>query len=332
MTPCHDNSQYVRLPPMMWNRATKTSLGITFFLALIWTSVIRAQAPASNAQTQTLKVDVDRVLVNVTVSDSLGRMVTGLQQENFQVWEDKVEQKVEYFSSEDTPLSIGLIFDATGSMSVKISTARDAAATFLKMGNPEDEYFLVTFSQQARLAEDFTTDISRLQNRLLFTPAKGLTPLFDAVYLGLDKMKRATNKRRALLLITDGEDNHSRYSFSDIKEFARERDVQIFAIGIVSPFGELAQGKTGRAIIEDLVQITGGRAFFPYSVSELEDICTKIGVELKNQYVLGYHSTNEAKDGKWRKIRLKINAPKVLPNLSVRGKSGYYAEMSSAKP
>jgi len=283
-------------------------------------------------KTQTLKVDVDRVLVNVTVSDSLGRMDTGLQQENFQVWEDKVEQKVEYFSSEDTPLSIGLIFDATGSMSVKISTARDAAATFLKMGNPEDEYFLVTFSQQARLAEDFTTDISRLQNRLLFTPAKGLTPLFDAVYLGLDKMKRATNKRRALLLITDGEDNHSRYSFSDIKEFARERDVQIFAIGIVSPFGELAQGKTGRAIIEDLVQITGGRAFFPDSVSELEDICTKIGVELKNQYVLGYHSTNEAKDGKWRKIHLKINAPKVLPNLSVRGKSGYYAEMSSAKP
>jgi Ca-activated chloride channel family protein len=253
-------------------------------------------------------------------------MVTDLGREHFQLWEDKVEQKIEYFSAEDIPLSIGLIFDATGSMKDKISTARDAATTFLKTGNPEDDYFLVTFSQRAQLAQDFTSDITRLQDRLLFTPAKGLTPLFDAVYLGLDTMKSASNKRRALLLITDGEDNHSRYSFADIKEFAKERDVQIFAIGIVNPSGELSMGKTGRAIIEDLVNITGGRAFFPDSVYELEDICTKIAVELKNQYVLGYHSTNEAKDGKWRKIRLKVNPPKGISNLSVRGKSGYYAE------
>jgi len=287
---------------------------------------ILAQKPSSTAKTQTLKVDVDLVLVNATVSDSQGRMVTDLGREHFQLWEDKVEQKVEYFSAEDIPLSIGLIFDATGSMKDKISTARDAATTFLKTGNPEDDYFLVTFSQRAQLAQDFTSDITRLQDRLLFTPAKGLTPLFDAVYLGLDTMKSASNKRRALLLITDGEDNHSRYSFADIKEFAKERDVQIFAIGIVNPSGELSMGKTGRAIIEDLVNITGGRAFFPDSVYELEDICTKIAVELKNQYVLGYHSTNEAKDGKWRKIRLKVNPPRGVSNLSVRGKSGYYAE------
>jgi Ca-activated chloride channel family protein len=316
---------------MKRNWTTKKNLGVALFFALICAAAARAQIPASNANTQTIKVDVDLVLVNATVSDPLGRMVTGLEKENFQLWEDKVEQKVEYFSNEDTALSIGLVFDATGSMSDKISTARDAATTFLKMGNPQDEFFLVTFSQQPRLEEDFTTDITRLQQRLLFTPAKGLTPLFDAVYLGLDKMKSASNKRRALLLITDGEDNHSRYSFGDIKEFAKERDVQIFAIGIVNPFGELAQGKTGRAIIEDLAQLTGGRAFFPGSVNELEDICTKIGVELKNEYVLGYHSTNESKDGKWRKIRLKINAPKGLPPLSVRGKSGYYAETLNSK-
>jgi Ca-activated chloride channel homolog len=317
---------------MIRNWTIEKSIGITLFLSLIFAGAVRAQSPSANANTQTLKVDVDLVLVNATVSDPLGRMVTGLEPGNFQLWEDKIEQKIEYFSNEDIPLSIGLIFDATGSMSDKISTARDAAVTFLKMGNPEDEFFLVTFSQQAQLAQDFTTDVSRIQNRLLFTPAKGLTPLFDAVYLGLDKMKASTNKRRALLLITDGEDNHSRYSFADIKEFAKERDVQIFAIGIVNPYGELAQGKTGRAIIEDLVEITGGRAFFPDSVAELQDICTKIGIELKNQYVLGYHSTNEAKDGKWRKIRLKINAPKGLPNLSIRGKSGYYAEtLNSSK-
>jgi Ca-activated chloride channel homolog len=308
------------------------SLIATIGLVLICTAVTRAQEPSQKTKNQTIKVDVDLVLVNATVSDPQGRMVTGLERENFQLWEDKIEQKIDSFSAEDTPLSIGLIFDSTGSMSDKISTARDAAVTFLKTGNPEDEYFLVTFSQDARLAEDFTTDISRLQNRLLFSPAKGLTPLFDAVYMGLDKMKSAGNQRKALLLITDGEDNHSRYSFGEIKELARERDVQIFAIGIVNPFGELSMGRSGRAIIEDLVQITGGRAFFPDSVYELEDICSKIAVELKNQYALGYHSTNEAKDGKWRKIRLKVNPPKGISGLSVRGKSGYYAEGSKAAP
>ena len=172
---------------------TVTSLITAFFLALACITVW-AQEPESRttARNQTLKIDVDLVLVNATVSDSLGRMVTGLERENFQLWEDKVEQKLEYFSGEDTPLSIGLIFDATGSMSDKLSTARDSAVTFLKTGNPEDEYFLVTFSQEARLVEDFTTDISRLQNRLLFTPAKGLTPLFDAVCLGLDVHERAS--------------------------------------------------------------------------------------------------------------------------------------------
>jgi len=194
---------------------------------------------------QTIKVDVDLVLVNATVSDSKGRMVTGLEQENFRIWEDKVEQKVEYFSSEDTPMSIGLIFDATGSMEDKISRARDAAVGFLRTGNPEDEFFLVTFSQSPRLAEGFTTDISRLQNHMLFTPAKGLTPLFDAVYLGLETMKSARNKRKALLVITGGEDNHSRYSFWDIKEFVKEQDVQIFVIGIVNSTGELAQNQDG---------------------------------------------------------------------------------------
>jgi Ca-activated chloride channel family protein len=310
----------------MWSQSAIGRLIVTLCLTWVCPAAIRAQELSSKMTKQTLKIDVDLVLVNATVSDSQGRMVTGLEREDLQLWEDKIEQKLDYFSSEDSPLSIGLIFDSTGSMSDKISTARDAAVTFLKTGNPEDEYFLVTFSQDARLAENFTTDISRLQNRLIFSPAKGLTPLFDAVYMGLDKMKSAAHKRRALLLITDGEDNHSRYSFRDIKEFIKEQDVQLFAIGIVNPFGELSRGRSGRAIIEDLVQITGGRAFFPDSVHELEDICSKIAVELRNQYVLGYHSTNDAKNGKWRKIRLKVNPPKGISGLSVRGKSGYYAE------
>ena len=317
---------------MTWSWMRTRSLVIALLLESACSVVILAQESSKKANNQTLKVDVDLVLVNATVSDAQGRMVTGLGPEHFQLWEDKIEQKIEYFSSEDTPLSVGFIFDATGSMSDKISTARDAATTFLKTGNPEDDYFLVTFSERAQLAQDFTTDISQIQNRLMFTPAKGPTPLFDAVYLGFDKMKSVNNKRKALLLITDGEDNHSLYSFADIKEFAKESDVQVFAIGIASPFGELNKGRTGRAMIEDLVQVTGGRAFFPDSIYDLEDICNKIAVELKNQYVLGYHSTNGEKDGKWRKIRLKVDPPKGKPNLSVRGKTGYYSETLSTRP
>jgi Ca-activated chloride channel family protein len=305
---------------------------ILFSLSFLCTTVIRAQERVTKDRNQTIKVDVDLVLVNATVSDSKGRMVTGLQQDNFRIWEDKVEQKVEYLSSEDSPMSIGLIFDATGSMADKISAARDAATSFLRVGNPDDEYFLVTFSQSPRLADGFTTDISRLQSHMIFTPAKGLTPLYDAVYLGLETMKSARNKRKALLLITDGEDNHSRYSFLDIKEFVKEQDVQIFVIGIVNPSGELGSDPGGRAIIEDLAQTSGGQAFFPDSADELEDICNKIALELRNQYVLGYHSTNETKDGKWRKIRVKINPPKGLPNLSVHSKNGYYAETLDIKP
>jgi Ca-activated chloride channel homolog len=303
---------------------------ITVF-ALLSAATVPTYASPSNDRDQTISVDVDLVLVNAAISDSKGRMVTGLQQENFRIWEDKVEQKVEYFSSEDTPMSIGLIFDATGSMADKISTARDAATSFLSVGNPDDEYFLVTFSQRATLVEPFTTDISRLQNHMLFTSAKGLTPLFDAVYLGLETLKKAKNKRKALLLITDGEDNHSRYSFADIKEFVKEQDVEIFVIGIVNPSGELAPGQSGRATIEDLAQISDGEAFFPESVDQLEDICNKIGLELRNQYVLGYRSTNTAKDGRWRKVRLKINPPKGISSLSVHAKNGYYAESLNIK-
>jgi Ca-activated chloride channel family protein len=278
-----------------------------------------------------LKVDVDLVLVNASVTDSLNRYVTSLEAQHFQIWEDKVEQKIEYFSSEDVPISIGIIFDVSGSMKDKIKTAQLAAGTFLKSGNPEDEHFLIEFANRPEVASDFTTDITKLQSKLIMTPAKGMTAMYDAVYLGLEKLKEGSNPKKALLLITDGEDNRSRYTFQNVKEFVKEQDVQIYGIGIVDDWNsQLGAGKTGRAMIEELADLTGGRAFFPDSVYELEDICTKIAVELKNQYVIGYHSTNEAKDGKWRKIRIKVNPPKGIPRLNVRAKQGYYAPMAEA--
>jgi Ca-activated chloride channel homolog len=301
-------------------------------LVLALSAIIKAQEPAAQKKDQTLKVDVDLVLVNATVTDPQNRYVTGLEPDHFQIWEDKVEQKIAYFTAEDVPISLGVIFDISGSMKDKISTARDAAVTFLKTGNPDDEYFLVEFANRPEVAEDFTSDVTKLQNRLIFAPAKGMTAMYDSVYLGLEKLKEGSNPKKALLLITDGEDNRSRYTFSNVKEFVKEQDVQIYAIGIVDAFNsQLGTGRSGRAMIEELADLTGGRAFFPDSVYELDDICTKIAVELKNQYVIGYESTNAAKDGKWRKLRLKVNPPQGLPRLNVRSKSGYYAPVGDAK-
>lgn len=283
----------------------------------------KSEKPQANS---TLKIDVDLTLVTATVTDSLNRYVSGLEAEHFQIWEDSVEQKIDTFTAEDVPISVGVIFDVSGSMKDKIATARQAANTFFKSGNPEDEYFLVAFANRPELAADFTTDIGKLQSKLILTPAKGMTAMYDSVYLGLEKLKEGTNPKKALLLITDGEDNRSRYTFQNVKEFVKEQDVQIYGIGIVDDWNsQLSAGKTGRAMVEELSEITGGRSFFPDSVYDLEDICTKIAVELKNQYVVGYHSTNGAKNGKWRKLRMKINPPKGIQRLNVRYKQGYYA-------
>ena len=318
----------------------KTWAVITFALLLALPALMVARAgrvqkqqaaSAEKTQDQTLKVDVDLVQVNATVTDSLNRYVSGLGQEHFQIWEDKFEQKIEYFSSEDVPVSIGMIFDVSGSMKDKLTTPRDAAVTFLKTGNPDDEYFLVEFANRPEVASGFTTDVSKLQSKIIFAPAKGMTAMYDAVYVGLEKLKEGNNPKKALLLITDGEDNRSRYTFQNVKEFVKEQDVQIYAIGISDEWNsQLGAGRTGRAMVEELADLTGGRAFFPDSVYELEDICTKIAIELKNQYVIGYHSTNAAKDGKWRKLRLKVNPPKGIQHLNVRAKAGYFAPTADA--
>jgi Ca-activated chloride channel family protein len=218
---------------------------------------------ADRTKQQVLKVDVDLVVVTATVTDPQNRYVTGLEQEHFTVMEDKIEQKIEYFSAEDVPLSVGIVFDVSGSMKDKLSIARDAAVTFLKTGNPDDEYFLVAFANKPEVVEDFTTDISRLQKQLIFAPAKGMTALYDSVYVGLEKLKDGTNSKKALLLITDGEDNRSRYTFSNVKEFVKEQDVQIYSIGIVNDWNsQLGSGRTGRALVEELSELTGGRSFF----------------------------------------------------------------------
>lgn len=273
-----------------------------------------------------LKVDVDLVLVPITVTDSRNRSVTGLQPGNFQLWEDKAEQEIQHVSTEDGPISVGIILDMSGSMKDKLEVARDAATTFLRTAlNRDDEFFFINFADRPRVAVDFTTEISRSSANLIGTDAKGMTALYDAVYAGLDKLRDAANARKFLLLITDGEDNHSRYTFSNIREYVKEQDVQIYAIGIVDPGNsQFAPDATGRARIEELTELTGGQSFFPNSLLELGDICFRIGVEIKNQYVIAYHSTNSTPDGKWRKLHVTAHV-KGSRDIHVRARSGYYA-------
>src|SRR5215467_7981490 len=269
-------------------------------------------AGLAHAAQRALYVDIVLILVIVAVMDSEGRPVTNLKADSFQIFEDKIEQKIRYFSSEAAPVSLGIIFDISHSMEKKLSFAKDAAVKFLETGTPDDEYFLVEFSNRAKIAEGFTSDITRLRDKLSLVPAQGNTALYDAVYLGLAQLKKGQNPKKALLLITDGEDNHSRYSRGDIREFVREADAQIYVIDL------------GRALVGDLAEMTGGHSYHA-SVGDLEDTCEKIALELKSQYVIGYESTNPNKDGKFRKVRVKATPPEGILKMSVRTRDGYYA-------
>jgi Ca-activated chloride channel family protein len=275
-----------------------------------------------------LHTDVDVALVNVTVTDPYNRLVTGLEPDNFRVFEDNAEQEVVSFSSEDVPISIGVIFDLSGSMSNKITKAREAAIQFFKTANPADEFFLVSFNERAELTSAFTNSVEDLQSRMMMTSPKGRTALLDAIYLGLSQMRGARNAKRALLILSDGGDNHSRYNESDIKRLVKEADTQLYAIGIFDPLGNRARTPeelNGPSLLTDITDMTGGRVFSVEKLEDLPDIATKIGMELRNQYVLGYHPSNKVHDARWRKIKIKLRAPKGLPPLSVYSKTGYYA-------
>ena len=276
----------------------------------------------------TIHYDVDLALINVTVTDPYNRLVTGLEPDNFRVFEDNIEQEVVNFSAEDVPISIGVIFDFSGSMSNKVGKAREAALQFFKTANPQDEFFLVSFNERAELTSAFTNSVEDLQSRMMLTAPKGRTALLDAIYLGLSQMRGAHNAKRALLILSDGGDNHSRYNESDIKRLVKEADTQLYAIGIFDPLGYRNRSPEelgGPSLLSEVTEMTGGRVFAVEKLDELPDIASKIGMELRNQYVLGYRPSNKAHDARWRKLKIKLRAPKGLPPLSVYSKTGYYA-------
>jgi VWFA-related protein len=275
-----------------------------------------------------IHVEVPLVLVPVSVIDPYNRFVTGLGKEHFEIYEDKDEQTIQHFSNEDVPLSAGLLFDASGSMSDKLDKARAAVMQFFRSSNPDDEFFLISFNDRPNQVAEFTQDEGELQNKLNFTEAKGRTSLLDAIYLGLHEMKKARHSRKVLLIFSDGGDNHSRYSEGDIKRAVREADVQIYAIGIYEPYSSRSRTPeelAGPSLLTEIAEMTGGRQFPVENPNDLPDIARKIGRELRNLYVLGYTPSNSDRDGKWRKIQVRLNPPRGLPPLQLFSKSGYYA-------
>jgi Ca-activated chloride channel family protein len=283
---------------------------------------------AELARGANLRIDTNLVLIPVSVTDPLNRFVTGLEREHFKIFEDKVEQSIAQFASEDAPLSVGLVFDTSNSMGAKLQKSRQAAAQFFKTANPEDEFFLIQFNDRPELVVPFTPNPEEIQNRLTFTQAKGRTALLDGIYLAMNQMKKARNPRKAILVISDGGDNSSRYTESEIKNLVREADVQLYAIGIFEAIG--ARGRTaeelsGPGLLNDLAEQTGGKHFAVENVNELPDVAAKIGIELRNQYLIGYSPKNQDRDGKYRKVQVKIVQPRGLPPLRPSWRQGYYA-------
>jgi Ca-activated chloride channel homolog len=305
------------------NAFIRVSTGIMAVAGLSLVFNLNGQTEKSSTE-RVFKAEVETVFVKVSVSDHLNRYVTGLEQEHFKIYEDKVEQTISHFSLEHAPVSVGIIFDVSASMkdNSNIKKAKKAIVRFLQSGNPEDEYFLVTFNQKTTLVQSFTSQSSSLQNEAALQKPGGRTALYDAVYMGLDQIKGAKNDKRALILVTDGEDNSSRYTSSEVREFAKESDVQIYGIGQEGALNY------GRSEITNIVSLTGGRAFFPRSFNELDYYIDLIHSELRNQYLLGYAPTNKVHDGKWRRIKVVLDAPKGLPKLMIHAKEGYYAPKS----
>ncbi len=273
------------------------------------------------------RVNVNLVLVPLTVTDPMDRLVTGLEKENFFVYEDNHPQAIQSFSTQDAPVSIGIIFDMSGSMADKIIRARDSILEFLKTSNPEDEYFVIGFNDRPELMEDFTSSPEKIEARLANVKAGHRTALLDAIYYGLDKMKEAKYPRKALLVVSDGGDNRSRYTESEVREVVKESDVQIYSIGIFDPEAATMEERMGPLLLNDISNTTGGRLFKVDDLSEMGDVAAKISAELRNEYVIGYSPTNQKHDGKWRKVKVRLVPPPGLPPLLVHARNGYYAPL-----
>jgi len=319
---------------MDWRRAVACLAGLVCLASLgAFGQVSVAPRPKAAADsgariTANLRVDTNLVLVPVSVCDPMNRPVTGLEKDHFKVFDNKVEQTVTHFAMDDEPLAVGLVFDTSGSMGPKLRRSRMAATAFFRTANPEDEFLLVEFNDTPRLLVPLTGDVSEIQNRLTFSQSKGRTALLDAIVLALHEMKKSAKSRKALLIISDGGDNCSRYTEGEVRNLVRENDVLIYAMGIYESSAARARSPeelAGPGLLNDLSEQTGGRQFAVEDMSEMPDIAAKIGIELRNRYVLGYAPTNTPRDGRYHHVQVKVIPPRGLPTLRAYWRLGYFA-------
>ncbi|HTS38802.1 MAG TPA: VWA domain-containing protein [Candidatus Solibacter sp.] len=272
-----------------------------------------------------IRTSVNLVLVPVSITDERNQPVIGLDQDNFQLFENKKPQAIKNFSNEDTPVSIGILVDTSGSMSYKLQRAREAVQQFCDAANPQDEFFLITFADTPELVSDFTTNTQQIASDLLTTRSRGQTSLLDAIYMGVKKMREAHYARKALLILSDGGDNHSRYNERDVKSAIRESDISIYAVGTYDRWVNTTEELMGPELLSTIADMTGGVSFTLNSPNDMPGVTRNIGTRLRHQYVLAYQPQSAPHDGKWHKISVKLRLPKHFPFMHVEARPGYYA-------
>jgi Ca-activated chloride channel homolog len=281
-----------------------------------------------------LKTDVDLVVLHATVTDDRGQFVPELKQSNFQVFENRAEQKISFFSSNDIPVTMGLVIDNSGSMREKRSQVNAAAMTFVRTSNPQDEAFVVNFNDEYYLDTEgeFTSDQRNLDEALSRIDTRGSTALYDAVIGSLDHIKKGHKDKRVLLVITDGDDDASQKSFEDTVKAAEKSNATIYAVGVFSE-DDLQHDKKmvrhSKKVLTELSEATGGRAFFPEHLDQVTPVCEEVAREIRNQYTIGYYPTDTAKDGTFRTVELKVFPPNGRGKLLVRTRTGYFAPKAS---
>jgi Ca-activated chloride channel family protein len=280
---------------------------------------------ATMARGASIRVNVDMVLVPVTVTDPMNRLVTGLEKENFQIFDNNNGERIKSFATEDAPLSIGIVFDLSGSMQGKFNRARKALTAFLRTCNPLDEFFVVGFNDRPAIVVDYTSDVEDVEARMVMLRPQNRTALIDAMYLGVDKLKSSKYERKALLVISDGGDNRSRYTEGELTRAVKESDVQIFSMGIFDEYATTDEEQNGPLLLNGLSEVTGGRMYKCSDTEVLSDVAEKISQQLRDEYVIGYTPTDRKRDGTWRKLKVRLVPPAGLPELTAHSREGYYA-------
>jgi Ca-activated chloride channel family protein len=293
---------------------------------------LESRSPQERDKGFTTRVEVDLVVVHTTVVDKNGHFTSGLKKENFKLYEDGVEQNISLFSQEDVPISLGIILDISGSMRSKIEMVNKAALAFIKASNPEDQVFLIGFNDQAELLEDYTNDIDAITDALDNIVVTGGTALYDAIYLGVQKAQTGIKPKKAIVVISDGEDRDSYYKLEELVGKVQESDVQIYTIGFLNEipdkglFGRWSKSvpEKARDALQRISEETGAKGFFPKKLAEMGTIVSEIAHELRNQYSIGYVSSNAARDGLYRRIKIVLD-PANAPGHVVRYRRGYSA-------